>query len=127
MVARGSGHIVNLSSIAGIEVYPKGNIYCATKHAVNAITKGMRLDLVDKGVKVSSISPGMAETEFSLVRFNGDEARAKAVYMGLEPMTADDIADALEFIITRPPHVCIQDILLTPSAQANTYISVRKQ
>ncbi|MCL1868339.1 MAG: SDR family NAD(P)-dependent oxidoreductase [Paludibacter sp.] len=126
MVARGSGHIVNLSSIAGIEVYPNGNIYCATKHAVNAITKGMRLDLVGKGVKVSSISPGMAETEFSLVRFGGDEQRAKAVYNGLEPMTADDIADALEFIITRPPHVCIQDILLTPSAQANTYVSERK-
>ena len=126
MVARGEGQVVNISSIAGIEVYPAGNIYCATKHAVNAITKGMRLDLIDKGVKVSSISPGMAETEFSLVRFHGDEARAKAVYKGIEPMTAEDIADALEFIVTRPPHVCIQDILLTPSAQANTYVSHRK-
>jgi len=126
MVTRGSGHIVNISSIAGLEVYPGGNVYCATKHAVNAITKSMRVDLIDKGVKVSSISPGMAETEFSLVRFGGDAERAKAVYQGIEPMTADDIADALEFIVTRPPHVCIQDILLTPSAQANTYISVRK-
>ncbi|MCL2596108.1 MAG: SDR family NAD(P)-dependent oxidoreductase [Paludibacter sp.] len=126
MVERGSGHIVNISSIAGIDVYPGGNIYCATKHAVNAITKGMRLDLLDKGVKVSSISPGMAETEFSLVRFDGDEQRAKSVYDGLVPMDADDIADALEFIITRPPHVCIQDILLTPSAQANAYVSFRK-
>lgn len=126
MVERGSGHIVNISSIAGVEVYPGGNIYCATKHAVNAITKGMRLDFVDKGIKVSSISPGMAETEFSLVRYDGDAQKAKNVYNGLVPMTADDIADALEFIITRPPHVCIQDILLTPSAQANAYISFRK-
>ncbi|GHT19095.1 NAD(P)-dependent oxidoreductase [Bacteroidia bacterium] len=126
MIARGGGHIVNLSSIAGVEVYPGGNIYCATKHAVNAITKGMRLDMVDKGIKVSSISPGMAETEFSLVRFDGDVQKAKNVYKGLVPLDAEDIADALEFIVTRPPHVCIQDILITPSAQANTYLSVRK-
>jgi len=86
----------------------------------------MRLDLLDKGVKVSSISPGMAETEFSLVRFDGDAQRAKSVYEGLVPMSADDIADALEFIITRPTHVCIQDILITPSAQANAYVSFRK-
>jgi len=125
MVKRNSGHIVNISSIAGVEVYPGGNIYCATKHAVTALTKGMRLDLVDKGVKVSSISPGMAETEFSLVRFDGDKQRAAAVYQGLTPLTADDIADALEFIITRPPHVCIHDILLTPAAQANTFVSCR--
>ncbi|MDR2824283.1 MAG: SDR family NAD(P)-dependent oxidoreductase [Prevotellaceae bacterium] len=126
MIARGGGQVINLSSIAGIEVYPGGNIYCATKHAVNAITKGMRLDMLDKGVKISSISPGMAETEFSLVRFNGDSQKAKNVYKGLVPLNADDIADALEFIVTRPPHVCIQDILITPSAQANTYLSVRK-
>ncbi|MDR1654114.1 MAG: SDR family NAD(P)-dependent oxidoreductase [Prevotellaceae bacterium] len=126
MIARGSGHIVNLSSIAGVEVYPGGNIYCATKHAVNAITKGMRLDLIDKGVKISSISPGMAETEFSLARFDGNAQKAKDVYKGLVPLNAEDIADALEFIVTRPPHVCIQDILITPSAQANTYLTVRK-
>ncbi|NLI71406.1 MAG: SDR family NAD(P)-dependent oxidoreductase [Bacteroidales bacterium] len=126
MIKRQAGHIVNISSIAGIEVYPNGHVYCASKHAVNAITKGMRMDLVKYGIRVSSISPGMVETEFSIVRYHGDENKAKAVYKGLVPLSADDIADALEFIVTRPPHVMINDIQINPAQQANTYISHRK-
>ncbi len=122
MKQRGCGQIVNISSIAGVEVYPNGNVYCATKHAVNAITKGMRVDLLPYGIKVSSISPGAAETEFSLVRYKGDAAKAKAVYRGLEPLIAQDIAETLAFIVTRPPHVMIHDILLTPARQANSTI-----
>ncbi len=127
MIARQTGHIVNLSSIAGIEVYPTGNVYCASKHAVNAITKGLRIDLVKHGIRVSSISPGMAETEFSIVRYHGDSEKAKAVYNGLTPLNAEDIADALEFIVTRPAHVSINDIQINPAQQANTYISHRIQ
>jgi NADP-dependent 3-hydroxy acid dehydrogenase YdfG len=126
MIARESGHIINISSIAGIEVYPNGSVYCASKHAVNAITKGLRIDLVKYGIKVSSISPGMAETEFSIVRYHGDEEKAKAVYAGLTPLNAEDIADTVEFIVTRPPHVSINDIQLNPAQQANTYIAHRK-
>ncbi len=126
MIERQSGHIVNISSIAGIEVYPNGSVYCASKHAVNAITKGLRVDLVKHGIRVSSISPGMVETEFSIVRYHGDETKAKAVYQGVEPLNAEDIADALEFIVTRPPHVMINDIQINPSQQANTYITHRK-
>lgn len=125
MLQRKSGHIVNISSIAGIEVYPNGHVYCASKHAVNAITKGLRIDLVQHGIKVSSISPGMVETEFSVVRYAGDEEKAKAVYTGLIPLSAEDIADALEFIVTRPDHVSINDIQINPKQQANTYISNR--
>ena len=126
MIEREGGHIVNISSIAGIEVYPSGSVYCASKHAVNAITKGLRIDLVKHGIRVSSISPGMAETEFSIVRYHGDTEKAKAVYNGLTPLNAEDIADALEFIVTRPAHVSINDIQINPSQQANTYISHRK-
>jgi NADP-dependent 3-hydroxy acid dehydrogenase YdfG len=126
MIARQSGHIINISSIAGIEVYPNGSVYCASKHAVNAITKGLRIDLVKHGIKVSSISPGMAETEFSVVRYHGDEEKAKAVYAGLTPLNAEDIADTVEFIVTRPAHVSINDIQINPSQQANTYIAHRK-
>ncbi|HEY6915378.1 MAG TPA: SDR family NAD(P)-dependent oxidoreductase [Paludibacter sp.] len=126
MIARQSGHIINISSIAGIEVYPNGSVYCASKHAVNAITKGLRIDLVKYGIKVSSISPGMAETEFSVVRYHGDEEKAKAVYAGLTPLNAEDIADTVEFIVTRPAHVSINDIQINPSQQANTYIAHRK-
>jgi 3-hydroxy acid dehydrogenase / malonic semialdehyde reductase len=122
MIERKSGHIVNISSVAGTEVYPNGNVYCASKHAVVAITKGLRIDLVKHGIKVSSISPGMVETEFSVVRYHGDEEKAKAVYNGITPLNAEDIADALEFIVTRPPHVSINDIQLNPAQQANTYI-----
>lgn len=126
MIERQSGQIVNISSIAGIEVYPNGSVYCATKHAVNAITKGLRLDLLKYGIKVSSISPGMVETEFSIVRFHGDEDKAKAVYAGIVPLNADDIADTLEFIVTRPDHVSINDIQINPKQQANTYLVNRK-
>lgn len=126
MIARQSGHIINISSIAGIEVYPNGSVYCASKHAVNAITKGLRIDLVKHGIKVSSVSPGMAETEFSVIRYHGDEEKAKAVYNGLIPLNAEDIADTVEFIITRPAHVSINDIQINPAQQANTYISHRK-
>jgi NADP-dependent 3-hydroxy acid dehydrogenase YdfG len=125
MIAHQSGHIINISSIAGIEVYPNGSVYCATKHAVNAITKGLRLDLLKYGIKVSSISPGMVETEFSVVRFHGDEQKAKGVYAGIVPLNAEDIADALEFIVTRPDHVSINDIQINPKQQANTYLTHR--
>lgn len=125
MIAEQKGHIVNISSIAGIEVYPNGSVYCASKHAVNAITKGLRIDLLKHGIKVSSISPGMVETEFSLVRYHGDEQKAKAVYAGIIPLNAEDIADALEFIVTRPDHVSINDIQINPKQQANTYLSHR--
>jgi len=126
MIEQESGHIVNISSIAGIEVYPNGSVYCASKHAVNAITKGLRIDLIKHGIKVSSVSPGMAETEFSIVRYHGDEEKAKAVYAGLTPLNAEDIADAVEFIVTRPAHVSINDIQINPAQQANTYIAHRK-
>lgn len=125
MVKQKRGHIVNISSIAGIEVYPNGHVYCATKHAVNALTKGMRIDLVKHGIKVSSISPGMAETEFSIVRYHGDAEKAKKVYRGLTPLRAEDIADTLEFIVTRPAHVMINDIQINPTQQANTYVANR--
>jgi 3-hydroxy acid dehydrogenase / malonic semialdehyde reductase len=125
MIQQKSGHIINLSSIAGIEVYPSGSVYCATKHAVNAITKGLRIDLIKHGIKVSSVSPGMAETEFSIIRYHGDEEKAKAVYAGLIPLSAEDIADTVEFIVTRPAHVSINDIQINPSQQANTYIAHR--
>ncbi|VBB46852.1 putative NADP-dependent dehydrogenase HI_1430 [uncultured Paludibacter sp.] len=127
MIEQKSGLIINISSIAGIEVYPNGHVYCASKHAVNAITKGLRIDLVKHGIRVSSISPGMAETEFSIVRYHGDEEKAKGVYTGLTPLNADDIADAVEFIVTRPAHVEICDIQINPSQQANTYIAHRMQ
>jgi NADP-dependent 3-hydroxy acid dehydrogenase YdfG len=127
MIARQTGHIVNISSIAGIEVYPNGSVYCASKHAVNAITKGLRLDLVKYGIKVSSISPGMVETEFSIVRFDGDVEKANNVYAGIIPLDAEDIADTLEFIVTRPDHVSINDIQINPKQQANTFLTHRKQ
>lgn len=119
MAERKKGLIVNISSIAGKEAYPGGNVYCGTKHAVEAITKGMRIDLLPHKIRVSSIAPGMVETEFSLVRFKGDENKAEQVYNGLEPLKAEDIADSLLFIATRPEHVSINDILIMPSAQAS--------
>lgn len=125
MIEQQSGHIINISSIAGIEVYPNGSVYCASKHAVNAITKGLRLDLIKHNIKVSSVSPGMAETEFSVIRYHGDEEKAKAVYAGLIPLNAEDIADTVEFIVTRPAHVSINDIQINPTQQANTYIAHR--
>ncbi|MDE5423422.1 SDR family oxidoreductase [Ancylomarina sp. DW003] len=119
MAERKKGLIVNISSIAGKEAYPGGNVYCGTKHAVEAITKGMRIDLLPHNIRVSSIAPGMVETEFSIVRFKGDEDKAEKVYEGFEPLKAEDIADSLLFIATRPEHVSINDILIMPSAQAS--------
>lgn len=119
MIKRGSGHIINIGSIAGKETYEKGNVYCATKHAVEAITKGMRIDLLQQGIKVSSVSPGLVETEFSLVRFKGDREKAKIPYDRIDPLTGEDIADAILYILTRPEHVNINDILIMPTSQAS--------
>jgi 3-hydroxy acid dehydrogenase/malonic semialdehyde reductase len=125
MVAQKSGHIINIGSIAGLEVYPNGNVYCATKHAVDALNQGMRIDLLPHGVKVTAINPGLVETEFSKVRFKGDEGRAKKVYDGLEPLLANDIAEAIWFAISRPAHVNINDMLIMPAAQATATIIER--
>ena len=122
MIELKSGHIINIGSLAGREVYEKGNIYCATKHAVNAISKAMRIDLNKTGIKVSEINPGLVETDFSNVRFKGDGDQAKKVYQGYKALEADDIADILEFVINRPKHVNIADILVLPQAQATSSI-----
>ncbi|HEX8674808.1 MAG TPA: SDR family NAD(P)-dependent oxidoreductase [Longimicrobium sp.] len=119
MVERGRGHVVNLGSVAGHEVYPGGAVYCATKHAVDAITRGLRMDLLGTGVRVSTVDPGMVETEFSVNRFRGDEERARRVYAGMTPLTPDDIADAVLWCATRPPHVNIDEIILKPTDQAS--------
>jgi 3-hydroxy acid dehydrogenase / malonic semialdehyde reductase len=121
MVAQKSGHIINIGSTAGKEVYENGNIYCATKHAVDAITKGMRIDLLGTGIKVTQIAPGAAETEFSEVRFHGDKEKAKDAYKGYKPMEAKDIADLIYFATTLPPHLCINDMVATSLAQANSF------
>jgi 3-hydroxy acid dehydrogenase / malonic semialdehyde reductase len=118
MTERKSGMIINIGSIAGKEVYPNGNVYCGSKHAVDAITKGMRMDLNPFGIKVIGIHPGLVETEFSLVRFKGDEKRAETVYQGFEPLVAQDIADIVEFVVNRPAHVVLADIVVLPTAQA---------
>lgn len=119
-------HIINLGSIAGKEVYPNGNVYCATKHAVDALNKGMRIDLLPFGIKVTAVNPGMVETEFSEVRFKGDTERAKAVYQGFEALQGEDIAETIAFILSRPKHVNINDILIMPSAQASGTIVNKK-
>ena len=126
MVKRKSGHIINIGSTAGHEVYPGGNIYAATKFAVNALSQSTRLDVLDKGIKVTSIDPGMVETEFSLVRFRGNKERAKNVYKGLKPLTPIDIAEAVLFCSTRPNHVNINLVILTPLAQASSTQVYRK-
>jgi serine 3-dehydrogenase len=125
MVERNAGHIVNIGSIAGHEVYPGGNVYCATKHAVDAITKGMQIDLVNTPIRVSTVDPGMVDTEFSIVRFHGDTERAKKVYDGLTPLTGDDIAEAVLFCVTRPEHVNIHQLRIMPTAQASATIAHR--
>jgi len=127
MVERRSGHVVNIGSIAGKEVYPKGNVYCASKHAVDAINNGMRLDLNQFGIKVSQINPGLVDTEFSIVRFKGDKQRSESVYNGMKPLTGDDIADLILFIVTRPPHVNISDSIIFPTAQASSTLVNRDQ
>jgi 3-hydroxy acid dehydrogenase/malonic semialdehyde reductase len=126
MIPFRKGHIINIGSIAGKEVYPNGNVYCASKHAVDALNKGMRIDLLPYGIKVTAINPGMVETEFSLVRFEGDEQRAKAVYESFEPLIAQDIADAIWFAVSRPAHVNINDMLIMPAAQATATINKKK-
>lgn len=126
MIARKKGHIINIGSIAGKEVYPKGAVYCATKYAVEALTLGMRQDFVPLGLKVSSVCPGAVETEFSLVRFKGDQDRAESVYDGFDALQPEDIADVIHYIITRPAHVNIQDVLIMPAAQASATILHRK-
>ena len=127
MVKRNSGHIVNIGSIAGHEVYPNGSVYCATKHAVDAITKGMRLDLNGTDIKVTTVDPGLAETEFSNVRFRGDDQRAKNVYKGLEALNGDDVADAVLYAVTRRKNTVIAEIILVPVCQASTSMVHRKQ
>lgn len=126
MIEKKSGHIINIGSIAGKEVYPKGNVYCASKHAVDALTKAMRVDLLEYGIKVSQIAPGAVETEFSLVRFKGDQQTANNVYKGFEPLHPEDIADIAFYITTLPPHVNINDLLVMPTAQASATQLIRK-
>ncbi|MEW5796306.1 MAG: SDR family oxidoreductase [Candidatus Zixiibacteriota bacterium] len=126
MVARGRGHVINIGSIAGHEVYPGGNVYCASKFAVDALTKGLRMDLVDTPVRVTTVDPGMVETEFSDVRFYGDKERAKKVYSGITPLTGDDVADAIVWAATRPENVQIAQVVILPSAQASAMVAHRK-
>lgn len=126
MVERNSGHIFNIGSIAGKETYENGNVYCASKFAVDALSKTMRIDLLKNNIKVTHIAPGMAETEFALVRFKGDEEKAKAVYKGIDALTADDIADVIYFCATLPAHVCINDLVITPTQQAGVNHNFRR-
>lgn len=125
MVQRQSGHVINIGSIAGREVYAGGNVYCASKFAVDALSRGMRIDLNTAGIKVTQVNPGLVETEFSLVRFKGDENRAATPYKGLEPLTGEDIADSILYVLTRPPHVVIADLVLFPVAQASATVVKR--
>lgn len=127
MVARNAGDIVNIGSIAGHELYPGGNVYCATKFAVDAITKGMQIDLVDTPIRVSTVDPGMVETEFSMVRFHGDTSRAGTVYQGITPLSGADVAEAILFCVTRPPHVNIHQVRIMPTNQAGAMVVHRKQ
>ena len=122
MVERNEGFIVNIGSIAGKEVYPNGNVYCASKHAVNALNKAMRLDLNKHNIRVSAIHPGAVETEFSEVRFKGDKEKAKSVYKGFKALQAEDIADIIYFVVTRPYHVNIEDLVVYPTAQASATV-----
>ena len=126
MVARNSGHIINIGSIAGLEAYENGNVYCATKSAVESLSKSMRIDLLRNNIKVTHIAPGMAETEFALVRFKGDKEKAGQVYKGIDALTADDIADAIYYCATVPPHVCINDLIMTPTQQASVNHNYRR-
>ena len=121
------GHIVNLGSIASFETYRGGAGYTATKHAVRAITRTLRVELNGEPIRVSEVSPGMVETEFSVVRFRGDEAKASAAYAGMKPLTGEDIAEVIAFVVSRPPHVDIDEVVIRPIAQANAYTVARKQ
>ena len=126
MVTRNKGHIINIGSIAGKETYENGNVYCASKSAVDALSKSMRIDMLKNNIKVTLIAPGMAETEFSLVRFKGDEQKAKTVYKGIDALTGDDIADVIYYCATLPDRVCINEIVITPTQQASVNHSVRR-
>jgi NADP-dependent 3-hydroxy acid dehydrogenase YdfG len=125
MITRNKGHIINVASLAGWEAYGGGNIYCGTKHAVRAISRSARIDLLPHHIKVSVISPGAADTEFSLVRFRGDEKKANAVYEGFQPLKAEDVANSIYFMATQPPHVNIEEIFILPTAQATSNIIKR--
>src|SRR5690606_30133520 len=120
MTERNRGHIINIGSLAGKEVYPNGNVYSATKHAVDALNKAMRMDLNQYGIKVGAVNPGLVETGFSEVRFKGDQERARSVYQGFEPLKPEDIAEIILFMVTRPGHVNIADLLALPTAQASS-------
>lgn len=126
MLKNNSGHIINIGSIAGHEVYPAGNVYCASKHAVEAITKGLRMDLNGTNIRVSTIDPGLVETEFSIVRFRGDKKRAKKVYEGMTPLTPEDVADAILYAASRPKNIVVAEMILLPSAQAHSMIVNRE-
>ncbi|MCL4167133.1 UNVERIFIED_CONTAM: hypothetical protein GTU68_001561 [Idotea baltica] len=126
MIARGTGHVINIGSTAGKEVYARGNVYCASKHAVDALSKGLRIDLLGTGIKVTQIAPGAAETEFSLIRFHGDADAAKKIYEGYEPMRAEDIAGLVLMAVQLPPHLCINDLVVTSLAQANSFYIDRR-
>ncbi|MBI2731232.1 MAG: SDR family NAD(P)-dependent oxidoreductase [Sphingobacteriales bacterium] len=125
LIEQGNGYIINIGSIAGKEVYERGNAYCASKFAVDAISKSLRIDLLRHKIRVTNISPGAAETEFSLVRFKGDEAKADSMYKGYKPLTADDIAELCYYCTSLPPHVCINELEVTCTAQANTYLTLK--
>ena len=122
MVKNNAGHVFNIASIAGKETYANGNVYCATKSAVDSLSRAMRIDMVKHGVKVTNVAPGAVETEFSIVRFKGDQQRADNVYKGYEPLTGADIADTIYYVATLPEHVCINDLVITPKAQASATI-----
>jgi 3-hydroxy acid dehydrogenase / malonic semialdehyde reductase len=126
MTARNTGHIINIGSIAGKEVYANGNVYCASKYAVDALTQGMRMDLNPYGIKVTAINPGMVETEFSIVRFKGDDQRAANVYKGLTALSAEDIAQIIAYVLSAPPHVMLADITVFPTAQASATMVKRE-
>lgn len=126
MTQRKAGHIINLGSIAGKEVYPNGNVYCASKFAIDALTRGMRMDLNPFGIKVTSINPGLVETEFALVRFKGDAQKASSVYQGIEPLTGDDIAEIIRYVLQAPAHVVLADITVFPTAQGSSTLVNRK-
>jgi 3-hydroxy acid dehydrogenase / malonic semialdehyde reductase len=126
MVARKTGHIFNISSVAGKEEYEYGNVYCASKHAVDSLSRSMRIDLLKNNIKVTNIAPGMADTEFSIVRFKGDEDRARSVYTGIDALTGDDIADVIFYCANLPAHVCINDLVITPTQQASVNHNFRK-
>ena len=126
MVRRNSGHVINLGSTAGHMTYPGGGVYCASKAAERALTEGLRIDVNGTAVRVTSVDPGMVETDFSLVRFRGDAEKAAKVYANLEPLTPEDIAETIAWVATRKPHVMVQTVVITPTAQANAFVLSRK-